>query len=95
MLFGLAPRAFSLALGVGALVAGVIMALLGLVVGPDSVGLVAAGFVIAAMGLLAAAVGAIGFALHGSVRSERGATKRQPDRTPATAEARADSDHTG
>jgi hypothetical protein len=68
------PRVFGLAFGLGALVAGLVMALLG--AGVQYVGLVAGGLVIAAMGLLAAIVGAIGFALHGSVRSERDRTKR-------------------
>ncbi|PZE26681.1 hypothetical protein DEJ02_11315 [Curtobacterium sp. MCLR17_042] len=65
---------FGLAFGLGALVAGLVMALLG--AGVQDVGLVAGGLVIAAMGLLAAIVGAIGFALHGSARSERDRTKR-------------------
>jgi hypothetical protein len=65
---------FGLAFGLGALVAGLVMALLG--AGVQYVGLVAGGLVIAAMGLLAAIVGAIGFALHGSARSERDRTKR-------------------
>lgn len=68
------------------------MALLGLLMGPDYVGLVAGGSVIAAMGLLVAIVGAIGFALHGSVRSGRAATKRQPHRTPPTADAPSNGD---
>jgi len=68
------PRVFGLAFGLGALVAGLVMALLG--AGVQDVGLVAGGLVIAAMGLLAAIVGAIGFALHGSARSERDRTKR-------------------
>lgn len=68
------PRVFGLAFGLGALVAGFVMALLG--AGVQYVGLVAGGLVIAAMGLLAAIVGAIGFALHGSARSERDRTKR-------------------
>ncbi|WP_426725483.1 hypothetical protein [Curtobacterium flaccumfaciens] len=68
------PRVFGLAFGLGALVAGLVMALLG--AGVQYVGLVAGGLVIAAMGLLAAIVGAIGFALHGSARSERDRTKR-------------------
>ncbi|MBF4609580.1 hypothetical protein [Curtobacterium sp. VKM Ac-1393] len=68
------PRVFGFAIGVGALVAGLVMALLG--AGVDYVGLVAGGLVIAAMGLLAAIVGAIGFALHGSARSERDGTRR-------------------
>ncbi|PZF29222.1 hypothetical protein DEJ05_02545 [Curtobacterium sp. MCLR17_045] len=65
---------FGLAFGLGTLVAGLVMALLG--AGVQYVGLVAGGLVIAAMGLLAAIVGAIGFALHGSARSERDRTKR-------------------
>ncbi|PZE66160.1 hypothetical protein DEJ12_13890 [Curtobacterium sp. MCLR17_059] len=65
---------FGLAFGLGALVAGLVMALLG--AGVQYVGLVAGGLVIAAMGLLAAIVGAIGFALHGSARSERDRSKR-------------------
>jgi hypothetical protein len=65
---------FGLAFGLGALVAGLVMALLG--AGVQYIGLVAGGLVIAAMGLLAAIVGAIGFALHGSARSERDRTKR-------------------
>ena len=68
------PRVFGLAFGLGALVAGLVMALLG--AGVQYVGLVAGGLVIAAMGLLAAIVGAIGFALHGSARSERDRSKR-------------------
>ncbi|MCS6587134.1 hypothetical protein [Curtobacterium flaccumfaciens] len=68
------PRVFGLAFGLGALVAGLVMAILG--AGVHYVGLVAGGLVIAAMGLLAAIVGAIGFALHGSARSERDRTKR-------------------
>ncbi|PZE60201.1 MULTISPECIES: hypothetical protein [unclassified Curtobacterium] len=68
------PRVFGLAFGLGALVAGLVMALLG--AGVQYIGLVAGGLVIAAMGLLAAIVGAIGFALHGSARSERDRTKR-------------------
>ncbi|MFJ4222292.1 hypothetical protein [Curtobacterium luteum] len=92
MLFGVQPRVLSLASGVGAVVAGVIMALLGLLVGPDYFGLVAAGSVIAAMGLVVAIVGAIGFALHGSVRSERAATKRRSERTRPTADAPLDGD---
>ncbi|MBT2503730.1 hypothetical protein [Curtobacterium sp. ISL-83] len=67
----LQPRVLALAFGVGALVAGLVIALLGLVFGAGDVGLSAAGLVIAGMGLLAAMVGAIGFALHGSARSER------------------------
>ena len=68
------PRVFGLAFGLGALVAGLVMALLG--AGVQYVGLVAGGLVIAAMGLLAAIVGAIGFALHGSARPERDRSKR-------------------
>ena len=68
------PRVLGLAFGLGALVAGLVMALLG--AGVQYIGLVAGGLVIAAMGLLAAIVGAIGFALHGSARSERDRTKR-------------------
>jgi len=64
------PRVF----GLGALVAGLVIALLG--AGVQYIGLVAGGLVIAAMGLLAAIVGAIGFALHGSARSERDRSKR-------------------
>jgi hypothetical protein len=63
------PRVFGLAFGLGALVAGLVMALLG--AGVQYIGLVAGGLVIAAMGLLAAIVGAIGFALHGSVTERR------------------------
>ena len=74
MLSRVPPRVFGLAFGLGALVAGLVMALLG--AGVQYVGLVAGGLVIAAMGLLAAIVGAIGFALHGSARSERDRTKR-------------------
>ncbi|RXF83552.1 hypothetical protein CffCFBP3418_15310 [Curtobacterium flaccumfaciens pv. flaccumfaciens] len=65
---------FGLAFGLGALVAGLVMALLG--AGVQYIGLVAGGLVIAAMGLLAAIVGAIGFALHGSARPERDRSKR-------------------
>ncbi|MCS0644350.1 hypothetical protein [Curtobacterium flaccumfaciens] len=68
------PRVFGLAFGLGALVAGLVMALLG--AGVQYIGLVAGGLVIAAMGLLAAIVGAIGFALHGSARPERDRSKR-------------------
>jgi hypothetical protein len=68
------PRVFGLAFGLGALVAGLVMALLG--AGVQYIGLVAGGLVIAAMGLLAAIVGAIGFALHGSARPERDRGKR-------------------
>lgn len=68
------PRVFGLAFGLGALVAGLVMALLG--AGVQYIGLVAGGLVIAAMGLLAAVVGAIGFALHGSARPERDRSKR-------------------
>jgi len=68
------PRVFGLAFGLGALVAGLVMALLG--AGVQYVGLVAGGLVIATMGLPAASVGAIGFALHGSARSERDRSKR-------------------
>jgi len=74
MLSRVPPRVFGLAFGLGALVAGLVMALLG--AGVQYIGLVAGGLVIAAMGLLAAIVGAIGFALHGSARSERDRTKR-------------------
>jgi hypothetical protein len=69
MLSELQPRVLGLSIGLGALIAGLVMALLGTGVG--YVGLVAGGFAIAAMGLLVAIVGAIGFALQGSVRSER------------------------
>jgi hypothetical protein len=69
MLSELQPRVLGLSIGLGALIGGLVMALLGTGVG--YVGLVAGGFAIAAMGLLVAIVGAIGFALHGSVRSER------------------------
>jgi len=68
------PRVFGLAFGLGALVAGLVMALLG--AGVQYIELVAGGLVIAAMGLLAAIVGAIGFALHGSARPERDRSKR-------------------
>lgn len=68
------PRVLGLAFGLGALVAGLVIALLGAAL--QYVGLVAGGLCIAAMGLLAAIVGAIGFALHGSARSERDRTKR-------------------
>jgi hypothetical protein len=74
MLSRVPPRVLGLAFGVGALVAGLVMALLGAAVG--YVGLVAGGLCIAAMGLLAAIVGAIGFALHGSARPGRDRTKR-------------------
>ncbi|MCA5922520.1 hypothetical protein [Curtobacterium oceanosedimentum] len=73
MLSSVPPRVFGLAFGVGAMVAGLVMALLG--AGVDYVGLMAGGLVLAAMGLLVAIVGAIGFALHGSVRPERRRTK--------------------
>ena len=65
------PRVLDLAIGTGTLVAGLVVALLGLVLGTDFVGLVAAGLVIVAMGLDVATVGAIDFVLHGSARSER------------------------
>ncbi|PZF41746.1 hypothetical protein DEJ06_07480 [Curtobacterium sp. MCLR17_051] len=68
------PRVVGLAFGLGALVAGLVMALLG--AGVQYVGLVAGGLVIAAMGLLAAIVGAIGFALHGSARPGHDRSKR-------------------
>ena len=68
------PRVFGLAFGLGALVAGLVMALLG--AGVQYIELVAGGLVIAAMGLLAAIVGAIGFALHGSARPQRDRSKR-------------------
>ena len=68
------PRVLGLAFGFGALVGGLVMALLG--AGVQYIGLVAGGLVIAAMGLLAAIVGAIGFALHGPARSGRDRTKR-------------------
>ncbi|MBF4616072.1 hypothetical protein [Curtobacterium sp. VKM Ac-1376] len=63
------PRVLGLAFGLGAMAAGLVMAVLG--AGVEYVGLVAGGLVVAAMGLLAAIVGAIGFALHGSARPER------------------------
>jgi len=75
MLSNFQSRVLGLAIGAGALVAGLVMALLGLVLGPDLVGLVAAGMVIAAIGLLVALVGAIGFARHGSARSARQRTR--------------------
>lgn len=75
MLSDFQPRVLGLAIGAGALVAGLAMALLGLVLGAGFVGLVAAGMVIAAMGLVVALVGAIGFALHGAARSERQRTR--------------------
>ena len=71
MLSKVPPRVLGLAIGAGALVGGLVIALLGLVLGADFVGLVAAGLVIAAMGLILAVGGAIGFALHGSARSGR------------------------
>ncbi len=71
MLSRIQPRVLGLAIGVGALVAGLVMAVLGAGAGVGYVGLVAGGLVIAAMGLLAAIVGAIGFARHGSARTER------------------------
>lgn len=71
MLPRLQPRVVALALGAGALTGGLIMALLGAILSADYVGLMAAGLVIAGMGLLLGVVGAIGFALHGPVRTER------------------------
>ncbi|MDT0232582.1 hypothetical protein [Curtobacterium sp. BRB10] len=71
MLSRVPPRVLGLAIGAGALAAGLVMALLGTFLGTDYFGLVAAGLVIAAMGLLLAGVGAIGFALHGPARNGR------------------------
>ena len=68
MLSRLPPRVLGLAIGAGAVAAGLVMALLGVGHGEDYLGLVAAGLVIAAFGLVLAVVGAIGFALHGPVR---------------------------
>lgn len=68
MLSRLPPRVLGLAIGAGALAAGLVIALIGAGVG--YVGLIAGGLVISAMGFLAAIVGAIGFALHGSARSD-------------------------
>lgn len=64
----LPPRVLGLAIGAGALAAGLVIALIG--AGAGYVGLIAGGLVISAMGFLAAIVGAIGFALHGSARSD-------------------------
>ncbi|WP_182709308.1 hypothetical protein [Curtobacterium flaccumfaciens] len=47
------------------------MAVIGAVLGADCYELLAAGLFIAAMGLLLAVVGAIGFALHVPARLER------------------------
>ncbi|MFJ4295397.1 hypothetical protein [Curtobacterium sp. NPDC089689] len=47
------------------------MTLLGVGLGEDYLGLVAAGLVIAPSGLVLAVAGAIGFALHGPVRPKR------------------------
>ncbi|PZF53791.1 hypothetical protein DEJ23_14300 [Curtobacterium sp. MCSS17_008] len=71
MLSRLPPRVLGLAIGAGASAGGLVMALLGVGLGEDYLGLVAAGLVIAAFGLVLAVVGAIGFALHGPVRPRR------------------------
>lgn len=75
MLSNFQPRVLGLAFGAGLVVAGLVMAILGLVLGANFAGLVAANMVIAAIELLVALVGAIGFARHGSVRSERPRTR--------------------
>ena len=71
MLSRIPPRVFGLAIGAGALAAGLVMTLLGVGLGEGYLGLVAAGLVIAAFGLVLAVVGAIGFALRGTVRPRR------------------------
>jgi hypothetical protein len=76
MLSNLPPRVLGLAIGAGAVVAGLVIALLGVVFGVGRTGLVAAGLATAAIGLLVAIVSAVGFALHGSVRSGRKQRKR-------------------
>lgn len=70
------PRVVGLATGTGAIGAGLVMALLGAALGTEFVGLVGAGLVIAAMGFLIAAVGAIGFALHGPADPRRARTRQ-------------------
>lgn len=71
MLSRIPPRVFGLAIGAGALAAGLVMTLLGVGLGEGYLGLEAAGLVIAAFGLVLAVVGATGFALHGPVRPRR------------------------
>lgn len=81
MLSNFRPRVLGLAIGAWALVGGLVMALLGLILGPNLVGLVglvglvAAGMAVAAIGLVVALVGAIGFARHQPARSERQGTE--------------------
>lgn len=72
----LPPRVLGLAIGAGALVGGLVIALLGLVLGTGYVGLMASGLVMAAMGALVAIVASIGFAMHGSARSRSEWSKR-------------------
>jgi hypothetical protein len=64
----LPPRVIGLAGGAGAVTAGLLFALFGALLG--EAGLVPVGFVVAGMGLILLLVGAVGFALHGSVRAE-------------------------
>lgn len=71
MLSRLPPRVFGLAIGAGALAAGLVVTLLGLGLGEDYLGLVVAGLIFAPFGLVLAVAGAIGFALHGPVRPRR------------------------
>lgn len=60
-------RAVALSVGLGLLVAGLVIAMLGGLWNLD--GLVAAGFAMSAMGVLTAVVGAICFAIYGSAKS--------------------------
>lgn len=67
-------RAAALALGAGALVGGLVIALLGYLskpLGSWTSGLISAGIAIAAIGLVAAVIGAIGFAVYGSAKPPR------------------------
>lgn len=64
-------RVLGLAIGAGALAAGLVMTLLGVGLGEDYLGLATAGLVIAAFGLVLAVAGAFGFAFHGPVRPGR------------------------
>ena len=62
------PRVLGLAIGVGAIAGGLVIALMGSLV--HYVGLTYSGLVVAGLGVVVAIVGAVGFALHGSVRSD-------------------------
>ena len=64
----LPPRVLGLAGGVGALTGGLVLALIGFLV--RYIGIGTSGLVIAGMGVLVAIVAAVGFALHGSARTE-------------------------